>query len=55
MKVGDLVRYYGREELGIVVKVLPRETTVRGRIIQVYFREDEIMGQYSAYALTVIK
>ncbi len=55
MKVGDLVRYYGREELGIVVKVCPRETKVRGRILHVYFREDEIIGQYSIHSLTVVK
>jgi hypothetical protein len=55
VKVGDLVRYYGREELGIVVKVSDSTKAYKAHIVYVWFGSDEVVGQYSKHSLKVIK
>jgi len=55
MKVGDLVRYYAREELGIVVKVCGFNKGYMGHVVYVWFHPNEVIGQYSKHSLTVVK
>ena len=47
MKVGDLVRYYGREELGIVVKVSDFTKGYMGHVVYVWFGPDQVIAQFS--------
>ena len=54
MKVGDLVRYYAREELGIVVKVSDFTKGHMGHVVYVWFGPDQVIAQFSKHWLEVV-
>mgnify|MGYP003154470028 CR=1 FL=1 len=54
MKVGDLVKYYATDRLGIVVKVSDFRESYKRHIVYVWFGPDQVIGQFSKHSLTVM-
>ena len=54
MKVGDLVKYYATDRLGIVVKVSDFRKGYMGHVVYVWFGPDQVIGQFSKSSLEVM-